>query len=87
MSGLNLPAWTVARNDPKLTGMLSADAQAASGVGATGTPAFLIGDTGGTFQTFQPGTLTSVLPYAAATEQLLRADRRRRLGSPRADRA
>ena len=45
--GLNLIAWSAARNDPTLAATLSGDAQAVKLVGFTGTPSFLIGRTGG----------------------------------------
>ena len=73
--GLNLIAWTVARNDTELVDTIISDAQAASNAGFTGTPSFLLGKTGGTLGAFLPNTDTEVAPYNAAIETLLRSSR------------
>jgi protein-disulfide isomerase len=70
--GLNLAAWTAARNDPALANMITSDAQTAATNGFAGTPSFLLGKTGGTLQKFEPGTFTESGPYASAIEGLLK---------------
>ncbi len=82
VSGLNLIAWSAARTDPALAKVITSDAHVAAHVGFNATPTFLIGDTNGTYHPFNPHTLTSPLPYAAVTEELLQLSRRQRLGSP-----
>jgi protein-disulfide isomerase len=71
--GLNLAAWTAARNDPALTASITSDAQAVNSNGFTGTPSFLLGKTGGTLQKFEPSSLTEAGPYNAAIEKLLKS--------------
>ena len=56
--GLNLIAWTVARNDPELASRITSDAQAAAEAGLTRTPSFLVGESRRT-------------PYAATIKKLL----------------
>jgi protein-disulfide isomerase len=70
--GLNLAAWTAARNDPALAASITSDAQAANSNGFTGTPSFLLGKTGGTLHKLETGTLTDAGPYNAAIEKLLK---------------
>jgi protein-disulfide isomerase len=69
--GLNLASWTAARNDPAYANELTADAQAASQAGFTGTPSFELGKTNGTFKPFEAGTFEETTPYEAAIEKLL----------------
>jgi len=45
--GLNLSQWTSDRGSNELANEVAADVQAANNLGLTGTPAFLIGHTGG----------------------------------------
>jgi protein-disulfide isomerase len=71
--GLNLTAWTAARNDPTLASQLTTDAQVVTAQGFTGTPSFLIGKTGGAVQKFEPGSYTNPSSYNAAIEKLLKA--------------
>jgi protein-disulfide isomerase len=71
--GLNLAAWTAARNDPALAASITRDAQDANVNGFTGTPSFLIGKTGGTLQKFEPNTQTETGPFNAAIEKLLKS--------------
>jgi protein-disulfide isomerase len=71
--GLNLAAWTAARNDPALAASITSDAQAANTNGFTGTPSFLIGKTGGKLQRFEPSSFSEPAPYNAAIEKLLKA--------------
>jgi protein-disulfide isomerase len=70
--GLNLIAWTVARNDTALVNTITTDAQAANSAGFTGTPSFLLGKTGGRLQSFRQATDAKAAPYDAAIENLLK---------------
>jgi protein-disulfide isomerase len=70
--GLNLVAWTAARNDPTLASTLTGDRRAVKLVGFTGTPSFLIGRTGGEFLRFRPRTNTDPRPYNLAIETFLK---------------
>jgi protein-disulfide isomerase len=70
--GLNLAAWTAARNDPALAASITSDAQAVNTHGFTGTPSFLIGKTGGTLQRLEPTNFTETASYNAAIEKLLK---------------
>jgi len=71
--GLNLTAWTSARNDPALaTQVTSTDAQAANNAGFTGTPSFLIGKTGGTMSKLEYSSLTEPTSFDEAIEKLLK---------------
>ncbi len=72
VSGLDLIAWTVARNDSELNRALVVDRRLANAAALTGTPAFLLGKTGGTVKRLEPGTLTESTPYDAAIEKLLK---------------
>ncbi len=80
--GLNLLAWSVARNDPELARVVSNDERVAVGVGFRATPGFLFADTAGYVRAFQPRTLTEPAPYAAGINEMLRLDHRRRPGGP-----
>jgi protein-disulfide isomerase len=71
--GLNLAAWTAARNDPTLASQLTTDAQVASSRGFTGTPSFLVGKSGGAAQKFEPGSFTDPSSYNGVIEKLLKA--------------
>jgi protein-disulfide isomerase len=71
--GLNLAAWTAARNDPTLASQLTTDAQVASSRGFTGTPSFLVGKSAGAAQKFEPGSFTDPSSYNAVIEKLLKA--------------
>jgi protein-disulfide isomerase len=77
--GLNLIAWTAARDDTELANTITNDAQAAGNAGFTGTPSFLLGRTGGTLQSFRQRTNTDPAPYNAAIEELLRLGPHQRL--------
>ena len=76
--GLNLLAWTVARNDPALLDALIGDDRTVQRAGFRGTPAFLLGRTGGALRPFAPGSNISAAPYNAAIEDVLRGSRRSR---------
>jgi protein-disulfide isomerase len=71
--GLNLAAWTAARNDPALAAAITTDAQTVNANGFTGTPSFLIGKTGGKLEKLEPSTYTEAGPYNAAIEKLLKS--------------
>lgn len=60
LTGLNLVAWTAARNDIALADTISSDAVAAKSAGLTSTPSFLLATSGRA-------------PYASAIEKLLRS--------------
>jgi protein-disulfide isomerase len=57
--GLNLIAWTAARDDPELADTIASDTQAAAEAGVTKTPSFVLGESRRT-------------PYASAIKKLLR---------------
>jgi protein-disulfide isomerase len=58
VSGLDLVAWTAARNDTQLTDTITKDEQAAVKAGLRSTPSFRIGKTGNP-------------PYASAIRETL----------------
>jgi len=71
--GLNLAAWSAARNDPAFENTITGDEQAATSEGFNGTPSFLIGKTGGRMQKLEYSSLTDPSSFNAAIEQLLKA--------------
>jgi protein-disulfide isomerase len=71
--GLNLAQWTAARNDPTLASQITTDAQVASASGLSGTPAFLIGKTGGAARKFEAASLTDPSSFNTAIETLSKA--------------
>jgi protein-disulfide isomerase len=82
VGGLNLIAWTAARNDPNLANRITSDARAAANAGLTGTPSFLIGKTGGPFRRLRVGSLTNPSFYAFVIERLLKGGFVTRLARP-----
>jgi protein-disulfide isomerase len=72
VTGLNLSAWSAARNGTDLANTLTRDAQAASDAGLNATPSFLIGRTGGPLLKLKVASLTNPLFYALVIERLLR---------------
>jgi protein-disulfide isomerase len=82
VTGLNLIAWTAARNGAGLANTLTNDAEAASNAGLTATPAFLIRKTGGPLLKLSVTSLTNPLPYALVIERLLRGRSGTRLAIP-----
>jgi protein-disulfide isomerase len=80
--GLNLIAWSVARNDPELAREVSSDERVAVSVGFRATPGFLFANAAGNLRALQPRTLTDVAPYAAGINEMLRLDHRRGPGAP-----
>jgi protein-disulfide isomerase len=71
--GLNLSQWMSDRNDPALANLLSSDAQAANNQGLNGTPAFLIGRSGGTTSKLEPSSFTEPAPFDEAIEKLVKS--------------
>jgi len=70
--GLNVSRWTSDRNEPALASQIAADAQAASSVGFSGTPSFLIGRSGGAMKAFEYASLTDPALFNEAIEKLLK---------------
>jgi protein-disulfide isomerase len=70
--GLNLAKWTSDRGEASLANEVASDAQAATNAGFTGTPAFLIGKTGGAMQKLE-ASLTDPTSFNAAIEKLLKS--------------
>src|SRR5437588_1346022 len=62
LTGLNLIAWTAARNDTALANTITSDAEAAKRAGLTSTPSFLLSTSG-------------AAPYASTIKKLLRGYR------------
>jgi protein-disulfide isomerase len=71
--GLNLGTWTSARGEAALANEVASDAQAATNVGFTGTPSFLVGKTGGAMQKLEYASLTDPTSFNEAIEKLLKA--------------
>ena len=71
--GLNLSRWMSDRNDPALANQLSSDAQAASSQGLNGTPAFLIGRSGGATSRLEPSSFTESSPFNEVIEKLVKS--------------
>jgi protein-disulfide isomerase len=69
--GLNLSKWTADRGDPALANQLSSDAQAANGAGLNGTPAFLIGRSGGAASKLEPSSFSEPSSFDHAIENLV----------------
>lgn len=70
--GLNTSNWSAARNDPAYANQMIADAQAANQNGFTGTPAFMIGKTGGSLQRLEDTALTDPSVLEKAIEKQLK---------------
>ena len=72
--GLNLTQWQEARNNKKYAAEVEEDAQAANNAGFTGTPAFLLGRSGGAMTKFEPPTgLTNPAGFNEAIEKLVKS--------------
>jgi protein-disulfide isomerase len=71
--GLNLTKWASDRSDPELGSQVTADGQAASNEGFTGTPSFLIGKTGGSAKKLEYSSLTDPTAFNQAIEKELKA--------------
>jgi len=70
--GLSLSRWSSDRGDPQLREQVQADAQTASSRGLNGTPAFLIGRTGGATSRLEPSSFTDPGSFEEAIEKLLK---------------
>jgi protein-disulfide isomerase len=75
--GLNLVAWSAARNDVDLAEAITTDAQAADDADFAGTPSFLLRTTGGTLYRYNPRTYIEAAPYNAVIERLLKGSEKR----------
>jgi protein-disulfide isomerase len=71
--GLNLAAWTSARGESALADQVASDGQAANAAGLDGTPAFLIGRSGGALKRFEPASLTESGSFDKAIEALVKS--------------
>ncbi|HLM86545.1 MAG TPA: thioredoxin domain-containing protein [Solirubrobacteraceae bacterium] len=71
--GLNIAQWTSDRGEDALANQVQRDAQAASNAGLEGTPAFLLGRSGGTLRRFQPSSYTEPGSFEAAIDKLAKA--------------
>jgi protein-disulfide isomerase len=69
--GLSLSQWTSDRGDTALGNQVTADAQAANSAGFNGTPAFLIGKTGGGTRKLEYASLTDPTSFNQAIEKTL----------------
>jgi protein-disulfide isomerase len=70
--GLNPSEWSSARNDPAYPNQVIADAQSANQNGFTGTPAFMIGKSGGTLQKLEISGFTNAGEFETAIEKQLK---------------
>lgn len=68
--GLKLSLWAEDRFDPELVNQIDADRQTVKSEHFRGTPAFLIGRTGGTMYKFNPRSLTSTRLFDEAVKYL-----------------
>lgn len=68
---LNLAQWTGDRADLALANQVASDAQTANSSGLNGTPAFLIGRSGGAASQLEPSSFTEPTSFNAAIEKLV----------------
>jgi len=71
--GLNLTAWTSERDEPALSSLVASDEQAANSNGLDGTPAFLLGRSGGALTQLEPSSFTEPGPFNEAIEKLVKS--------------
>jgi len=71
--GLNLSEWSGDRDDPALANQVVSDAQTAASRGLDGTPAFLIGRSGGVSKQLEPSSFTEAAPFNEAIEKLVKS--------------
>ena len=71
--GLNLAKWTADRGDQALLAQLTTDAQEANNSGLTGTPAFLIGKTGGPLKRYEYSSLSESSGFDGQIEKALKS--------------
>lgn len=68
VAGLDVSRWTSDRSDPELAREIARDEEDAAEAGLNGTPAFLIGKSGGRLTAFSPSDATS---FDAAIDRIL----------------
>ena len=73
VSGLNLAQWQSDRTNSALSDQVTADEQAATAAGFTGTPSFLIGKTGGASHKLEYGSLTDPSSFNEAIQKTLKS--------------
>jgi protein-disulfide isomerase len=71
--GLNLAEWTGDRGQPALANQVETDAQTASNEHLEGTPAFLLGHSGGAMSQFEPSSVTEPGSFEAAVDKLAKS--------------
>jgi protein-disulfide isomerase len=71
--GLNLARWNANRADAPLAEQLASDAQTANSYGLDGTPAFLIGRSGGASSKLEPSAFNEPGSFNHAIEKLLKS--------------
>jgi protein-disulfide isomerase len=69
--GLDLTRWASDRSNPALAGQVVSDAQAANASHLGGTPAFLIGISGGEMGQLEPSSFTDSAPFDQAIARLV----------------
>ncbi len=69
-AGLNTSQWANDRKNPEFANQITADAQAANNQGFNGTPAFLIGRTGGAMKKLEYNSLTDPTTFNQAIASL-----------------
>jgi protein-disulfide isomerase len=72
ITGLSLSKWTSDRSEHALQAQVEADSQAANAAGLTGTPAFLVGKTGGAMKKLDYTSVTDPTAFNEAIEKLLK---------------
>ena len=60
------------RGEPALSNLLVSDEQTANSNGLDGTPAFLLGRSGGALKQLEPGSFTEPDPFNKAIEELVK---------------
>lgn len=69
--GLNLAEWSGDRGNAALANQVASDAQTANSDGLDGTPAFLIGRSGGAAKQLEPNSFTEPGSFNEAIEKLV----------------
>jgi len=70
--GMNLATWTSDRGNGEFTNTITTDAQTANNAGFTGTPAFLLGKTGGQMTKLEYSSLKDPSSFESAINSLLK---------------
>jgi protein-disulfide isomerase len=73
VAGLKLSSWAAQRSSTRLANELSSDAQTANADNLNGTPAFLIGRTGGAMNRLEPRSFTEPASFSDAIAKSLKA--------------